>query len=89
MNHLSQSIRTGERVTIMVYHSATCAEMVTPEGEPNLDTMTQGLQSLLKCRNFYDHIDFTFKQRLAITKTIIKLTDPSRSQASSSGSTRR
>lgn len=31
---------------------------------------------LFKFRNFYDQVDFSPKQRLAIAKAIIELTDP-------------
>lgn len=47
-----------------------------PGGEPDLDRMAQWVQSMSKVNNFYDKMDFSLKQRLAITNAIIKLTDP-------------
>lgn len=51
--------------------------IIQPEDEPDKDNMDQQVQSSLKFRNFYDQIDFSAEQRLAITKAIINLTDPS------------
>lgn len=50
-----------------------------PEGakaEPNLDKMTKKVQHLHKSKRFYEQIEFNSEQKLAITKSIIKLTDP-------------
>lgn len=41
-----------------------------PEGESNLDRMAQWVSGLFKFKNFYDMVDSTLKQRLAITKVI-------------------
>lgn len=44
--------------------------------EPNLDKMAERVQHLHKFRHFYGQMDLNLEQRLAITKSIIKLTDP-------------
>lgn len=48
------------------------------EDEPDLDKM-EWVQNLFKFKHFYDQMDFVPEQRLAITKSIIELTDPSMS----------
>lgn len=50
-----------------------------PEGESDLDKMAQQVQNLFNIINFYDQMNFNSKQRLAITKDITELIDPSRS----------
>lgn len=42
--------------------------------EPDLDQMAQGVQNLFKFKNFYDQMDFSSKQRLAITENVEKRT---------------
>lgn len=49
--------------------------MVTPDGKPDLGMITRQVQNLF--RYFYNQMDFSPEQRLAITKVIIELTDPS------------
>lgn len=51
------------------------------QSEPDLDKMAQRVQSLVKFNHFYDHINFNPKQRLAIKKKVIELTNPSRAMA--------
>lgn len=51
-------------------------EMVSqPEDEPDLDQRALKVQELFKFKSFYDQMDFISKQRLAITKAIVELTD--------------
>lgn len=47
------------------------------EGEPDIDRIAQWVQNLFKFKHYYDQMDFSPKQRLAISKSIIQLTDPS------------
>lgn len=49
------------------------------EGVPDLNNMGERVQHLYKFKHFYDQMDFNPEQRLAITKSIIELTDPSES----------
>lgn len=46
------------------------------EEEVDLDQRALKVQELFKFKSFYDQIDFNFKQRLAITKAIMELTNP-------------
>lgn len=48
-------------------------EQKVSEAEPDLDRVAQQDQNFFKFRNFYEQMDFTTGQRLAITKAIIKL----------------
>lgn len=66
----------GNGHVMMACHSATEAELATSEGEPSTDDMTQRVQNSFKFRIFYDQMDFNSEQRLAITKIILELTDP-------------
>lgn len=47
------------------------------EGEPDLDKMAQRMQNLFKFIYFYDYMDFNPEERLAMTKSIIEVIDPS------------
>lgn len=47
------------------------------EDEPDLDIMAHRVQSLFKFKHFYNQIDFSLEQRLAIAKTTFEPTDPS------------
>lgn len=49
------------------------------EEERNLDRMVEWVQNLFKFKHFYDQMDFSLKQRLAINKSIVELTDLSKS----------
>lgn len=51
---------------------------MTLEGEPNLDMMAQRAENLFKFKNFYDQMDISPEECLAITKAIIELINPSR-----------
>lgn len=51
--------------------------IMQPEDEPDLEKMAHRVQNLFKFKSFYDYIDFSLEQRLAIIKAIIMLTDPS------------
>lgn len=46
--------------------------------QPVLDGMAQEIQTLLMFMNFHNHMDFSVEQHLAITKSILELTDSSR-----------
>lgn len=46
------------------------------EAETYLDNIAGWVQHLQKFKHFYDQMDFNPEQRLAITKSIIELTDP-------------
>lgn len=50
---------------------------IQPKSKPDLDEMAQQVQNLLKFKHFYNQKDFNPKQRMAINKSIIELTDPS------------
>lgn len=47
-----------------------------PEGEFDLDKMTLRVQNLFRFKHFYDQMDF-IQSKLAITKSITELTNPS------------
>lgn len=67
---------------MMVFASEKDTEEDIPmqlEGESNLDKMAHRLQNVFKFRHVYDQIDFSPEQRLAITKAILKLANPSES----------
>lgn len=60
--------------------SAIDEEIVSqPEVEPDLDQRALKVQELFKFKSFYDQMDFSSKQRLAITKTIMELTESTES----------
>lgn len=40
--------------------------------EPNFDRMAGGVQYLFKFKHFYDQMDFSLEQSLAITKSIMR-----------------
>lgn len=64
----------------MVFGSGKEVENDVPmqlEAEFDLDQMDQRVQALFKLKNFDDKMDLRQEQRLAITKAIIKVTDPS------------
>lgn len=46
--------------------------------EPNLDSMADQVQNLFKFKHLYEQMDFSQEQRLAVTESIIELTDPSK-----------
>lgn len=49
------------------------------ESKPDINQMAGRVQHLHKFKHFYDQMDFSPEQRLAISKSIIKLTDPAES----------
>lgn len=56
--------------------SAMDEEMVSQsEDEQDLDQRALKVQELFKFKSFYDQMDFNSKQRLAITKAIMELTN--------------
>lgn len=50
-------------------------ETQQPKGKPYLDRMAQQMQNFFKFKNFYDQMDFSGHQRLAIRKAITELND--------------
>lgn len=49
------------------------------EGESDINQVAGRIQHLHKFNHFYDQMDFNAEQTLAITKSIIELTDPTES----------
>lgn len=82
MNRLFQSIRTGQRLGDDGLPLGCRRGEGVVEGEPDPDGMAQKVDNLFKFKKCYDQMDFNIEQRLAITKDIIKLIDPSDAQAS-------
>lgn len=66
--------RKGKAQVMMI--STLDEEMAPqPEDEEDLDQRASKVQGLFKFKNFYDQMDLNLKQRIAITKAIMKLTD--------------
>lgn len=63
------------KAQVMMISSADEELTMLSEEELSLDQRALKVQELFKFKSFYDHMDFNSKQRLAIAKAIMKLTD--------------
>lgn len=59
--------------------SAPASALKPADGEFDIDQVAGRIQHLHKFKHFYNQMDFNSEQRLAITKSLIELTDPAES----------